>query len=202
MTDPRPNPDWRPRALTLAAATALYAVLYRFVPYDVQAYLLWPFGALALYTGARLRFWQALALVFAVQAVTDLTFYLVNQWPASKTTYLSFGLFVLIGVLIRPLLRRGPAAAIAGIGGASIVGYAVFFLLTNTAAWLGNARPYYEPHTFTTLWQAYAEGLEFLRTRPGEFLGNPVCVGLVFGLHALLAPAYSPSECFVTEHAR
>ena len=172
------------------------------MPYQTQAFLLWPFGALCLYSGARLRVWQAVAIVFAVQAGTDLTFYFVNNWGFSKTTYLCFGLFVLLGVAVRPLLKRHWGVAIGGMAGASVVGYALFFIVTNTAAWIGNARGYYEPHTFATLMQAYAEGLEFLRHRPGEVFGNPLCVGIVFAAHALLARAYFPAEKFGVEQAR
>jgi hypothetical protein len=202
MTDSQSTSDRRPLAFGIAFVTALYAVLYRFVPYDAQAFLLWPFGALALYSGARLRTWQAVLIIFAVMIVTDLIFNRTNIWGFSKATYLSFALFVLLGVALRPLLtRRWPIYA-AGVGGASVVGYAVFFLLTNAAAWLGSALPEYEPHTFSTLMLAYGEGLEFLRHRPGEVFGNPLCVGLVFGAHALLARAYFPAERFGAEHVR
>lgn len=202
MTDHQPTSDRRPLALGIALVTALYAALYRFVPYDVQAYLLWPFGALCLYTGARLRPWQALALVFAVQAATDSIFFVVNHWSIPVITYLTFGLFVLLGVGVRPALRGGGLTAVAGVGGASVVGYALFFLITNAAAWAENSLPEYEPHTFDTLLLSYKHGLEFLRHRPGEVFGNPVCVGLVFGAHALLARAYFPAERFGAEQAR
>ena len=43
---------------------------------------------------------------------------------------------------------------------------------------------------------------EFIRTRPGEVIGNPACVGLVFGAHAVLARAYRPAERFETEQVR
>ncbi len=131
-----------------------------------------------------------------------MTLYFQNNWGISRTTYLCWMLFVLLGVSIRPALRRNWALGIASAGGASVVGYALFFLLTNAAAWLGDARPEYEPHTFATLMRAYQEGLEFLRHRPGQVFGNPICVGLVFGAHALLARMYFPAERFGMERAR
>jgi hypothetical protein len=82
-----------------------------------------------------------------------------------------------------------------------MAGYVLFFLITNAAAWLGNARAYYEPHTLATLLQAYGEGLEYLRYRPGEVFGGPLCVGIVFGAHALLARVYYPAERFVSGRA-
>jgi len=186
----------------LALITAGYTVLYRFVPYETQAYLLWPFTALCLYSGAQLRVWQSLAIVFAVQFGTDVTFYFVNNWGFSKTTYVCFALFILLGIALRPMLKRHWLIGVAGVSCASVVAYALFFLVTNTAAWLGNARPYYDPHNFASLMRAYQEGLEFLRYRPGEVFGNPVCVGLVFGAHALLARVYFPAERFGMENAR
>jgi hypothetical protein len=199
MTDSQNHSDWQPLALGLTFATALYAALYRFIPYDVQAYVIWPFGALCLYSGARLRTWQALAIVFAVLAGTDLIFHQMNGWGIAKVTYLSFALFVALGVGIRPLLRCRWPIAVAGVGGTSVVGYAMFFLVTNTASWLGNALPEYEPHTFATLMLSYANGLEFERLRPGQVFGNPICVGLVFGAHAILARIYFPAERFGAE---
>jgi len=202
MTETRSKSDWQPLAIGLALVTAAYAVAYRFVPYEVQAFLLWPFGALALYSGARLRLWQAVLIVFLVHAGTDLTFYAMNSWAIPKSKYLSFGLFILLGVCARPLLRKHWLMASLGLFSTSIVGYALFFLITNTAAWLANSRQYYEPHTFETLLQAYKEGLEFLRFRPGEVFGNPICVGLVFGAHAILARTFFSAERFGVEQSR
>src|SRR6476646_6795804 len=113
MTESRPTNEWSYPVVGVVIVTALYAVLYRFVPYDIQAYLLWPFGALALYTGSRLRVWHAVTIMFAVQLSPDLTFYFFNQLGIPKTTYLAWALFVLLGVSVRPLLRQHwlPAAA-------------------------------------------------------------------------------------------
>ncbi len=53
--------DRRPLAFGIVFVVALYAVLYRFVPYDKQAYLIWPFvryasmPALDCASGRRLR---------------------------------------------------------------------------------------------------------------------------------------------------
>ncbi len=202
MTETRSTSDRRPLAIGIALATALYAVVYRFVPYEAQAYLLWPFGALALYSGARLRLWQAVLLIFLVQAGTDLAFYAMNSWKIPIATYMCFGLFVLLGVCVRPLLRIHWLAASLGLFATSIVGYAIFFFITNTAAWIENSRQYYQPHTFETLMQAYGEGLEFLRARPWQFFSNPICVGLVFGAHVLFARTFFTSEQFGVEQSR
>jgi hypothetical protein len=202
MTDTRTPSDRRVLALGLAVAVAAYAVLYRFADYSTTAVLPWPFAALAVYGGARLRPWQALALVFLVMAGTDLYFFRAEHRGVSWPTYLSFALTVLLGWASRPLYRRDWPTAVAGATAAGVVGYALFFLVTNAVAWAGNAESGYKPHTFETLLLAYREGLEFIRKRPGEWFGAPALAGLVFAAHAVLARAYFPAERFGAEPAR
>src|SRR5438876_7812206 len=115
MNESRPATDWRPLAIGIVIVTALYAVFYRFQPFDRQAYLLWPFGALCLYLGARLRVWQALLIVLALEAAMDLKLYVVDQYGVPKSTFLSWALIVLVGMSVRPMLRRHWAIAAAGI---------------------------------------------------------------------------------------
>jgi Family of unknown function (DUF6580) len=197
MTESRPNPDWRPLALTLACLTAAYAVLYRFMPLDVKAYALWPFGAWALYSGARLSARVALPLTIGVFALTDVVQYVVHNYPPNYVFYLCLAVTVLLG---RGLLARSQAPWRIVVG--AVGGYAFFFLVSNFAAWLGPARAYYKPHTFETLLQAYVEALEFLRMQPGQLdFGLILSFGL-FGAHAYLAKAYFPAErVVVPEHA-
>lgn len=186
----------------LAAAVALYAVLYRMVPYEAQAFLLWPFGALALYGGARLRWWQGLLLMLGVQAGVDMAFYLINGWEMPSSTYAAFAAFVLIGIAIRPLLSRTWTRQVAVATAASLVGYALFFAITNTAAWLENSQPYYSPHTLATWLRAMREGLEFIRYQPAQVFGNPVAVAMVFAVHAFFAPSPVPAKRFEAEPTR
>lgn len=202
MNDPRPTPAWRPLAFGLAVALAAYAVLYRFADYGTTALLPWPFAALAVYGGVRLRAWQAIALVFLVMAGTDSYFFVANHRSASWATYACFALFVLLAVASRPLYRRNWTTAVAGGMAASVICYAVFFLVTNATSWWGNAEAQYQPHTFGTLMIAYREGLEFIRDRRGEWLGAPALTGLVFAAHAVLARVYFPAERFGAEPIR
>jgi hypothetical protein len=196
MTDARPNPDWRPLALSLALLAAAYAVLYRFIPFADRAYLLYPFGAWALYSGARLTTRVALPLTIGVFAATDLLLYVGNAVPPNYLFYLLLGLYVLIG---RGLLARSQAAwrIVAG----SVGGYALFFLASNFAAWLEVALPEYAPHTLDTLLLAYRRGLEFLRMQPGQLIGDLVLSFGLFGAHAALAKAYFPAERVVPQEA-
>ena len=197
MNDPRPTADWRPLALTLALAAAAYAVVYRLLPFDTKVYALWPFGAWALYSGARLSTRVALPLTIGIFALTDLLLYRLSQTPVNYLFYPLLGLSVLMG---RGLLARSqaPWRIVAG----SVGSYALFFLVSNFAAWLEPALPEYAPRTLESLLLAYRNGLEFLRMQPGQLdCGLLLSFGL-FGAHAYLAKAYFPAERVATGDAR
>jgi hypothetical protein len=187
----------KPLAWLLASLTAFYAVAFRLLPYETTAWMLWPFTAFGLYAGARLRWWQSLMLVLGVQAGTDVILFAVNQWPASPGAYLSFAVFVLLG---RGLLghSHAPARLFAG----ATIGYAVFFLVTNTISWFENSLPEYQVKSFDTLMLAYREGLEFIRARPMQVFGQYAMVAVVFGAHAVLAKRWFPAEVIQPETVR
>ncbi|HJZ92012.1 MAG TPA: DUF6580 family putative transport protein [Gemmataceae bacterium] len=189
MTDSRTTPDWRPLALTLACLMAGYAIVFRLVPFETRAYFLWPFGALTLYGGSRLSARVAFPLTLGVVAFTDLAIYAMRGDPPTYFFYVCLAASVLLG---RWLLTRSQSPA--RIVGGAVASYALFFLVTNFAAWLQPARDYYKPHTFETLMQSYVEALEFLRMQPGQLdFGLILSFGL-FGAHAYLAKAYFPAE--------
>ena len=200
MTDPRPTPDWRPLAITLAGLTAAYAVAYRLMPYDQSAYLPWPLGAWALYAGARLTTRVAVPLVVGVFFLSDAILYVRGHTPPNYLYYLCLGVSLLLG---RVLLAHSQAVWRIVAGG--LVSYVVFFLATNVAAWLEPALPEYVPATLDTLLLALEKGLEFVRVwRPGHIIGfGDVLPSLaLFGAHAYLARAYFPAERVVAEGAR
>jgi hypothetical protein len=188
MTDSRPNPDWRPLALSLACITASYVFVYRLVPFETRAYFLWPFSAWTLYAGARLSLRVALPLTLGAFALTDL----VLSRGAVPPNYLFYLLLAVSVLLGRGLLGHSQAPWRVAAG--SILSYALFFLVSNFAAWLEGALPEYSPHTFDTLLLAYYNGLAFLRMQPGQLdFGLLLSFGL-FGAHAALAKAYFPAE--------
>jgi len=187
----------KPLAWLLASLTALYVVAFRLLPYETTAYLLWPFTAFGLYAGARLRSWQALALVLGIQAATDATLFALHQWPASPGAYVGLALFVLIG---RGLLAKSNSPVRIFVG--TTLGYATFFLVSNTIAWLENALPAYQVKSFSTLMLAYGEGLEFIRTQPMQVFGQYAMAALVFGGHAVLAKRWFPAEVVQAETVR
>ena len=93
----RQTTDWRPLALLLVAVTALFAVIYRFLPFDAKALAPWPFAAWALYAGARLGLLGSLATTLTVFAATDACLYLLNQYPPNATFYLCLVVYVVLG---------------------------------------------------------------------------------------------------------
>jgi hypothetical protein len=197
MTDPRPTPDWRPLALTLFGLTAAYAVVYRLMPFEMRGYFLWPFGAWALYSGARLTTRVAVPLTLGVFFLSDAILYFGSHIPPNYVFYLCLGMSVLIG---RALLRRtqNPVPIVGG----ALASYAFFFLVTNFAAWLEPALPEYSPRSLETLLLAYEKGLEFVRMQPGHLIGDLVLSLGLFGSHAYLARAYFPAERVAMEGAR
>jgi len=197
MFETRSKTDWRPLAIMLATMTACYAIIYRLVPFDVRGYLLFPFGAWALYSGARLSMRIALPLTIGVFLATDLILYRAAHYSPNYIFYVCLVVYLVLGWA---LLRRSQHPGRIAVG--ALGGYAFFFFSSNFAAWLEPAREYYRPHTLNTLMRAYGEGLEFLRMQPGHLIGDLALSFMLFGAHALLAKAYFPAEEIAIESAR
>jgi len=189
MTESRPTSDWRPLALTLAGLTAAYAVAYRLMPFEMRGYFLWPFGAWAVYSGARLTTRVAVPLVIGGFFLSDVI--ISRGWNVQPNYifYLCLGVSLLIG---RGLLAHSQAIWRVVTGG--VGSYVFYFLVSNFVAWLEPALPEYSPHTFGTLLLAYERALEFLRMQPGQIFGDLVFSLGLFGAHAYLAKAYFPAE--------
>jgi hypothetical protein len=198
MSDPTRSPtDWRPLALTLAAVTAAYAVVYRLMPFDLRAVAPWPFFAWAVYAGARLTPRVAVPLVLGVVGLTDVIRFVVHNDPPTHFFYpcLAVALFLGWG-----LLRRSDS--LFGAAVTSVFGYAVYFVVTNFAAWLEPALPDYLPRSAGTLGLAYLKGLEFLRYVPGQLYGDLLFGAGLFAAHAYLAKLYFPAERVAAEGVR
>jgi hypothetical protein len=88
--------------------------------------------------------------------------------------YGSFLLYVALGRLAARLERHlGPVSVLFG----AVAGSVQFFLITNFAAWLGDAL---YPPTFAGLVQCYVAGLPFVRN---TLLGDLFYTGVLFGLY-------------------
>jgi len=189
MTETRSKSDWQPLALMLAALLAGYAILFRLMPFETRAWALWPFGALALYCGARLSASTALLLTLGVVAITDLLLY---QWSHIMPNYLFYAILGATVLLGRGLLGKSFAWLRVGVG--AIASYALFFFVSNFVSWLEPALPEYLPRSLGTLMLAYRNGLDFLRYQPGQLDCGLLLSFGVFGLHTYLAKAYFPAE--------
>jgi hypothetical protein len=178
-------------AWLLVAGLAVFAVVYRLVPYlfnlSPAAQYVWnftPVGALGLFAGARLRSHLAWLVPLAVMMASDALLWkplasrgLPSVTWATPVIYASFALYVLLGRMVRdtssPLL----------IGGASLLAGLQFFVATNFADWLLGTE---YPKTLTGLLQCYWLGIPFFRN---TVAGDLLYAGLFFGLYALAVTA-------------
>ena len=152
-----------------------------------------PVGAMALFGGAVLpRKWMALVVPFAALYLSDLAlnnvlysaYYDGFQWGFNAWVYVGFLVTVVLGFA---LLRNRDFSWLR-IGGATVAGTLVFFLLTNFGVWLGSA---VYPQSGAGLLAAYAAGLPFLLN---SFAGNVLFAGLLFGGARYLAGRPTPVE--------
>jgi hypothetical protein len=193
--DRESSSPFRPLASSLSISGALIAVLIRLVPHPPN---LTPVGALGIYSGARLRWWQALAIPLVVMAVSDLLLWAVwDKRPFDPFVYASFVLSVPLG----RLLRRSESPW--RIGGVSLLASLLFFLVTNFGNWLmyiGRPDALYSPD-LRGLLTCYTMAIPFFGTQapPLGFFGNTVLGDLsftvaLFGAHALLTRTVFPAE--------
>src|SRR5260370_10720634 len=159
--EPRPKSIWldgRP----LACGLAVIAGLLRLVPYPIYNFS--PIGALGVFGGARLKWWQALAIPLLVMALTDLA---LQKWqhkaPFDPFVYGSIAVSVLLG---RVLLARTESPW--RIGAVSLLASFQFYVITNFGAW-GMDR-YSPTPMYTAHWsrrpKCFPAGLAFYRTAP------------------------------------
>ena len=143
-----------------------------------------PVDGLSLFSGARLRSWQAYAVPLILMAITDpilAVVYGVRAFgPAQIFIYGSFLISVWIG---RRLLRAN--SGISRIAVASLLASAQFFLISNFAVWLLSSRDdAVYPLTWAGLLACYAAAIPFFGW---TVLGDLVYTGAFFGLYAWLS---------------
>jgi hypothetical protein len=187
MHGPQSERDWEatwPWVVGFAAFTVAMRVAARLLVKDPLAFAFWnfmPVGALGLFAGARYRSWQAYLVPLAAMLASDLLLIkpLADQGFAAfgKLTpviYLSFGLNVLIGRLMRPtssFLWIAPLAVLTSLQ---------FFLTSNFAVWaLGDGSLY--PHNFAGLVMCYTAAVPFYNSLAADLLYSAA----FFGLHSL-----------------
>ena len=157
--------------MTTAVLLVLLGALSRLLPHAPNFV---PLGALALYAGARLPRWAALAVPLCAMALSDFVLDFgtgrAAVTPVRLAVYATFGAIVFAGRLAREG-SGAPRLALLSVG-ASLL----FFLTSNAAEWLGN--PLY-PKTPAGLALCFAMAVPFLwNTLAADLLGTAVFFGL------------------------
>lgn len=151
-----------------------------------------PSGAVALYSGARLRSWQAYALPLAVYLATNAVkaMYLGKQFFFFPLMPVILGCFAL-NVLLGRVLTKTESPMRIGLAG--LAGSLQFFVITNFAQWLimgvdpsvaQNLLPGTYPRSWAGLVDCFAQAVPFYRD--GTLLGDLLYTTVLFGAHALL----------------
>jgi len=154
-------------------ATILAGVATRLFPDTLN---LTAVGAVCLFSGVYLkRNWLAVLLPLAAYFVSDLIvnalFYADQfRWSFNGTTYLLFGLTVLMGAVIR---QRPTILRIATAGTLSA---ALFFVVSNFTVWWGSEETY--SRTAAGLVECYVAAIPFAGNM---LLGNLLYSAVIFG---------------------
>jgi hypothetical protein len=181
----------QPLALGLAVLGCFLAGLLRVYPVEWNFA---PVGALALFAGARLRWWLALALPLGVIVATDAV--LAAQRPGYTFPYpgmpLVYGSFLLYVLLGRTLARTENPLR---IGATTVGGSLQFYVLTNLGVWLTSAHrpgdPHSYPPTLAGLIDCYVQAIPFLARTVGS---DALFAAALFGAHAWLTRLYFHEE--------
>jgi hypothetical protein len=197
---PPASPFFKPMTLGLACVgLALTTALPLLFAHPKMAeYRMWNvsvIGALALFTAARLGFWQGVAFTAVAIALKDVCLYATTEWwQPYPLSWLYFTGYVLIGWVF--MRRSASVGRAVGVGlGAGLA----FFFVSNFVAWLEQAYPY--GYSLEGLVDCYIAGIPFAR---GTFVGDVCFTAAFFGAHAVLSRAYFPAERVgaVAEEAR
>ena len=181
------------RLLTLLLAVLVAgaaAALIPLIPDSLRPWNFAAFGAIGLFVaarGGRFGFPAALAVGLGSKLVSDLLNYRQHGFDAdylpSVSIYAALAVYAVLGW---GLLRKTKSPL--RIGGVTVLGSLLFFLITNFLSWAGKALPYSDGPA--GLVEAYLMGLPFLR---GTLLGDLIFGGTLFGLSAILSRAWSPA---------
>jgi hypothetical protein len=163
------------KRLLVLSAIVLSAAMARMLPHPPNVT---PIAAMALFGGAYLCS-RKLAFLLPLMAMflSDLGLWALGQVPLpgqqSLWVYASFTLTVCLGFLLRHHRRVLP------IAGATLVGAAMFYLVTNFGVWATGGL---YPKTAAGLLQCYIAAIPFFRNM---LLGDACYVALLFGGFAL-----------------
>ena len=167
----------------VALGLILGAAMLRLIPHPPNFA---PVGALALFSGARLKGWQAYLVPVLAMLITDPILSHMAGYPAySRATlviYLSVLMYVLLG---RGFLQN--SSKLIRIASVAFLGSVQFFLITNLMVWGGGTL---YPHTPSGLLLCYTEALPFFGYTLG---GDLVYAAILFGTYAVLKDRLEPA---------
>ncbi|MDQ2712699.1 MAG: hypothetical protein M3Y24_10810 [Acidobacteriota bacterium] len=171
--------SYQPVALGLILAAAML----RLIPHPPNFA---PVGALALFSGARLKGWQAYVVPLLAMLITDpILSHMVGYSAYSSATviiYLSILIYVLLG---RTFLRN--SSKVVRIASVALLGSIQFFLITNLMVWGGGTL---YPHTPSGLLLCYTEALPFFGyTLAADLFYAAILFGAYAALRYRLEPA-------------
>ena len=182
------EPRFPPMTLALGLLLGLSCAVLPFVPEPIRTWNFAAFGAVGLFIAGRTGFLAGAILGLGSKLLSDCFNFAANGYnPDYLPTWqyiLPFAIYPLVGAI---LVRRTQNPL--RIAGGALVASVLFFLVSNFGSWLGQALPY--PYTVAGLLECYAQGLPFYK---GTFLGDLVCTGSLFAVHALLSRYYFPAE--------
>ncbi|QDV37945.1 DUF6580 family putative transport protein [Tautonia plasticadhaerens] len=180
--------------MTTAFLLVLLGVFARLNPDHIHNLV--PIGAIALYAGARLPRWWAVAVPMAIMVVTDLLLdlYYYPQYgrglfePSRMAVYGSYLAMVLLG---RWTSRDRKFAVPVAM---TLAGSLLFFVVTNFATWASGMS--LRPVTLPGLFACYGDAVPFYRATLLADLGGAVAL---FGLDAILRPVLAPGSISVAK---
>jgi len=181
--------NWfKPLTLSIGLLVVIVAAVLPLLPEPYRMWNFAMFGALGLFIAARMGFIAAVVFALGGKLLSDMLNYLIGH--PGDADYLpigyvvcSFVFYPLAGLLIRKTEHPAKIAAAALLGSLS------FFLVTNSASWLGQSLPY--GYTFSGYITCLEMGLPFFR---GTLVSDIALSGTLFAAHAVLSRAYFPQE--------
>lgn len=180
MTSDNRSPRFAALALTVLGA------LLRVLPHPPNFA---PIGGTGLFSGARLRGWQAYLVPLVAMLVTDpIRSAMAGHYPAYSSMtvviYASLMVYVFLGrTLMRDSNSPGRIALV------TLLGSTQFFLITNFFVWLGSEMEY--PHTFTGLMACYTAAVPFFQS---TVIGDLFYTGVLTVAYLVLSRRLSSSH--------
>ena len=169
-----------------AIALTVLGALLRLVPHPPNFA---PIGGTGLFSGSRLRGWQAYLVPLVAMLLTDpICSAMEGHYPAYSSMtvviYASLMVYVFLGrTFLRDSKNPGRIAAV------TLLGSTQFFLITNLFVWLSSEVEY--PHTFAGLISCYTAALPFFQN---TVIGDLFYTGVLTLAYVMLARRASSSR--------